>query len=270
MVISASPQLIGHWAACLSAYLPFARMEPEHVEQLAGVATERYFAPDALVVAPGVRPPEHLIFLRQGRLLGRRQAGSEAEEAFELEAGSLLPVAALLAQRPVSSSYTALEDCFCLFIPRAQVLQMMTVSAVWADFLHGRMQALLAASQQRWQQQMQAQLQQQHNMERRLADLPVREPVTQPEGASLREVLALMQSKRIGSILLTDERDALSGILTRGDVLDRVTLADLSLQTPASAVMSRPVISIEAEHSVFEAAMLMSALWSQRLGAAAS
>ena len=232
-------------------------MEPQQLEQLAATASERYFAPDTLVLGPAAQPPEHLIFLRQGRLLGRRQGSREPEDAFELEAGSLLPVAALLAQRPVTSTYTALEDCFCLFIPRAQVLQLMVASPVWADFLHGRMQAMMAVIQQRWQLMQHAQLQQQYKLERPLADMPVRQPVMRPSSQSLREVLELMRSLRIGSVLLTDDAVTVSGILTRGDVLERVTLAGVCLQTPASAVMSRPVITIDAEQSAFEAAMLM-------------
>ena len=101
-------------------------------------------------------------------------------------------------------------------------------------------------------------MQQQQNLETALADLPVREPVTQPASAALREVLGLMHARQIGSVLLTDDGGALVGILTRNDVLGRVTLAGVSLDTPAAAVMSQPVRTIGVERTAFDAALMMS------------
>jgi CBS domain-containing protein len=74
----------------------------------------------------------------------------------------------------------------------------------------------------------------------------------------LSEVLGLMHTHKVGSVLLTDEQGSLSGILTRNDVLGRVTLAELPLHTPASQIMSQPVLTIEAGCTVFDAALMMS------------
>lgn len=253
-----SAQLIDHWRRSLAVHLPFARMEPDHVEQLARAACERYFAPEAVLLKPEAGIPDALIFLRQGRAVGRRVTGDESDPGFEVEAGSLLPVAALLAQRPVTSSYSALEDCFCLFIPWPVARDLMAQSAIWADFLNQRTLALVDISRQRWRQELQAQTQQQQNLETVLADLPVRAPVTQPASAPLRDVLGLMHARQIGSVLLTEEDGALAGILTRRDVLGRVTLAGVSLDLPAAKVMSHPVRTIGAERTAFDAALMMS------------
>ncbi len=253
-----SAQLIDLWVRSLAVHLPFARMELAHVEQLARAACERYFAPEAVLLKPEAGVPDTLIFLRQGRAVGRRVSGAESDPGFEVETGSLLPVAALMAQRPVSSTYTALEDCFCLFIPWPVARDLMARSAIWADFLNQRMLAFVEASRQRWQQQLQAQAQQQQNLEARLLDLPVRTPLARPASTSVREVLSLMHTRKIGSVLLTDEAGRLSGILTRNDVLDRVALAGLSLDRPVSQVMSRPVLTLDAGSTVFEAALMMS------------
>lgn len=253
-----STQLIKHWRRSLAAHLPFARMATEHVEQLARAASERYFPPDSVLLKPEAGTPDALIFLRQGRVVGRRASSAPSDPGFEVETGSLLPVAALLAQRPVSSTYTAVEDCFCLFIPWPVARDLMSRCPIWADFLDQRMLAFVEASRQRWQQQLQAQAQQQQNLEARLLDLPVRPPLARPASTRLREVLGLMHARRIGSVLLTDEAGRLSGILTRNDVLDRVALAGLSLEESVSRVMSQPVITIDASSTVFEAALMMS------------
>jgi CBS domain-containing protein len=255
--MSAQPshQLLEHWVASLRAHLPFARMARDHVQQLALAAHERYFAPDAVIASPNA-PLEHLIFLRQGRALGRRARA--AHDVFELEAGGLFPVAALLAGRPASSTYSALDDCFCLFIPWAAASALMGASAPWADFLNQRMLAFLDDSRRRWGQELQAQVQQQRNLESPLAELTPRQPISRPAAAPLSEVLGLMLTQKVGSVLLTDHEGALSGILTRSDVLDRVALAGLALHTPASQIMSQPVLTIEAHRPVLDAALMMS------------
>lgn len=253
-----STQLIDHWTRSLAAHLPFARMERAHVEQLARAASERYFPPEGVLLKPESGIPDALIFLRQGRVVGRRMSSAESDPGFEVETGSLMPVAALMAQRPVSSTYTAMEDCFCLFISWPVARDLMARSVIWADFLNQRMLAFVEASRQRWQQQLQVQTQQQQNLEARLLDLPVRTPLTRPASASLREVLGLMHARKIGSVLLTDEAGRLSGILTRNDVLDRVALSGLSLDQPVAQVMSQPVLTIDAGSTVFEAALMMS------------
>lgn len=253
--MSPSHQLLEHWVASLLAHLPFARMDRTHVQQLALAAHERYFAPEAVIVSPSATL-EHMVFLRQGRVLGRR--ADAVPDAFELEAGSLFPVAALLAGRRVSSTYSALDDCFCLFIPWAAASALMNLSAPWADFLNQGVLAFLEDARQRWRQELQVQLQQQRNLESPLSELPLRPPISQPAAAPLSQVLGMMQTQKIGSLLLTDEQGALSGILTRSDVLARIALAELPLHTAASKVMSQPVLTIEAERTVFEAALMMS------------
>lgn len=97
----------------------------------------------------------------------------------------------------------------------------------------------------------------QERLEIRLADLPLREPVTRPANVSLQEVLHAMKDLHIGSVLLTDGPGLPIGILTRGDMLERVTLPGLSLQTPASSVMTQPVRSVDADSSALDAALLM-------------
>ena len=75
----------------------------------------------------------------------------------------------------------------------------------------------------------------------------------------MREALSQMHRLRIGSMLVVDPESRPLGILTRYDVLDRITLAGVSLDRPMSEVMVGPVHCLEADRSAQEAALLMSA-----------
>jgi CBS domain-containing protein len=67
-----------------------------------------------------------------------------------------------------------------------------------------------------------------------------------------------MHQKRIGSMLVTDQAGAPMGILTRYDVLGRITLAQVSLDTPIAQVMVSPVYTLTEQHCAQDAALLMS------------
>ena len=67
-----------------------------------------------------------------------------------------------------------------------------------------------------------------------------------------------MHERRIGSVLVADTEGAALGILTRHDLLGRVTLPQRPLHTPIAGVMSAPVQTLDAQDTLQDAALLMS------------
>ncbi len=65
-------------------------------------------------------------------------------------------------------------------------------------------------------------------------------------------------TRRVGSVVVVDAQQMPRGILTRHDILGRVTLPALPLATPIGAVMSAPVHVLEASATLQDAALLMS------------
>jgi CBS domain-containing protein len=96
------------------------------------------------------------------------------------------------------------------------------------------------------------------SLESRLGDLIQRAPIVTHPQTSLREALTLVHEKQVGSVLITEDGQEILGILTRDDVLSRVTLAGLSLDTPISAVMSKNVKTLTVDDTAEEAAVMMS------------
>jgi CBS domain-containing protein len=67
-----------------------------------------------------------------------------------------------------------------------------------------------------------------------------------------------MHKMRIGSMLVTDPAGTPRGILTRYDILGRITLAQVPLSAPISQVMVHPVFTLTDQHTAQDAALLMS------------
>jgi len=95
------------------------------------------------------------------------------------------------------------------------------------------------------------------SLEKRLGELVRKPPVSCKADTPLEHALSEMVAQRVGSILVTDARGQVVGILTRHDVVERVTLARVDLRRPVSTVMTQPVHALTTEHTAQEAALLM-------------
>ena len=252
-----SSSLVSNLRTELMRVLPFSRMQPDQVDFWITSATQVYFAPGEVVLDPSHGPVGSLWCLRQGSISGRRGLAETAGQ-FEYVAGDLFPVGAALAGRPVTATYTANEDTFCLQLPVAVVQQLAGASPALADFLNRRVMQMLELSRQAVQAHWSSQALAEQSLERPLSQLPPKQALVCQAFAPLREPLLAMHERRVGSVLVLDAAGAPQGILTRHDILGRVTLRGLSLDTPIEQVMSSPVHVLTTQHTLQDAALLMS------------
>ncbi|MDO9014924.1 MAG: DUF294 nucleotidyltransferase-like domain-containing protein [Polynucleobacter sp.] len=219
---------------------------------------EAYFAPKERILAPADGPPQFLYLIRQGRVSGRRDIPGIEETAFLLDAGSLFSIGSAFASRPVSTTYSAVDDCFCLLFPVAAMRQLQAQSKPFSDFLSNRIWGLLQESRTALRNSFASQALAEQSLESRLGDLRLKKPLITSPNTPLREALTLIHEKKVGSILVCEDEQTIVGILTRYDVLSRVTLSNLDLNTPISAVMSTRVKTLSVDDTAEMAGLLMS------------
>jgi CBS domain-containing protein len=141
------------------------------------------------------------------------------------------------------------------------VLAMQTLvqqSPAFADFLNQHTQQLLALSRQALLASYASQALTEQQLEKPLEACLLRSPVSCPPETPLREALQAMHQARIGAMLVTDPLGQPLGILTRFDILGRITLAQISLDAPIAQVMTQPVLTLTTAHTAEDAALLMS------------
>ena len=90
-----------------------------------------------------------------------------------------------------------------------------------------------------------------------LARFAQRAPVCCSPDAPVRSALETMRRLTIGSMIVVDETQAVLGIFTLRDVLDRIALEPLALEAPIGRFMTAPPVTLDRRASAYEAALVM-------------
>jgi CBS domain-containing protein len=251
----ASPTVVAGVRQALAAHPPFSLMRDEDLELVARRAELAYFAPGERIVGPASGPPAWCWIVRQGLVEAHRpdSDGGSGQANAQLTPGETFPVGALMAERSVGSDYRAVGDVFCWALKKSDFDELLQRSPVFLDFCKRRIGALLDLSNQALQASYARQATQWRSMATPLGDLIRRAPVTVPRHATLREAFERMEADRVGSVIVGDGE----GIFTRQDVIGRVVLPGVALDTPIAEVMTAPLISLETHATVAEAVLLM-------------
>ena len=94
-------------------------------------------------------------------------------------------------------------------------------------------------------------------MSLRIEDVMVKEVITIDEASTVKQAANTMNKYEIGCLIVTRNRKAV-GILTERDLLKRVVSQGKSAtRTKVSTVMSKPIIVVEPDMDLEEAARLM-------------
>jgi CBS domain-containing protein len=254
---SPSTHLVANLRAELARFAPFAQMEAAQVERFVAACAQAYFEPGEVVLAPQQGAVTHLHYVRRGRVEGHHDTLGP-EGAFEFEAGDLFPIGAAVGARAVTSTDTAREDTFCLLLPLAAMRELAQASAPFADHLNRRVLQFLELSRRALQVAYASQTLAEQSLETPLGELVRRAAFGVSPDTPLADALRAMHDKRIGSVLVLDDAGAAQGILTRHDILGRVTLAQVPLSAPIGQVMSAPVHTLTTRHRAQDAALAMS------------
>jgi CBS domain-containing protein len=91
--------------------------------------------------------------------------------------------------------------------------------------------------------------------------------VTLDEGATSNKVANLMDENKLGCLIVTNKTGKPVGIITERDLVSRVLAKNLKPDTvKAKEIMTSPLVTIEPEATISEAARRMSRLNIRRLG----
>jgi len=249
-----APSLLAATVQDLRRHAPFSEMDSSHVEWMAGRMQLAYYPAGAAVLEPEAGVPQWFYAIKQGSV---EAGGADSDSVIRLLAGECFPLGALLAGRAVVNQFRAAEDSFCYLLPAADFHALLERSATFRDFCTRRIASLLEQSQRAVQSEYALRQDEDARLERSLASVCVRPPVSVVRGTPLSAALQAMHEARVGSVAVTGEAGHPLGILTLKDVLSRVTLPGLALDTPIEQVMTAEPITLPTTATAREALLAM-------------
>src|SRR5690606_22840950 len=257
-----APTLIAEVRADLVQYAPFSQFEPPLLDHLASRLELEYFRHGELIVGPGPDVPEACFIVRQGVVEVSSPGVDDEPLVTRLVAGDVFPVGSLAAERPTQGTFRAVGDVFCWRMSRADFDDLSRRSEAWREFSTHQLGVLLDMSRAQQQANYALRTAERRDMNTPLEVVMKSPPVTARVGEPLRAVFERMEAARVGSVLVLprdpDTADApVFGILTRLDVIGRVVLPRLPLDTPVERVCSRPVITLASVDTIADAALVM-------------
>jgi CBS domain-containing protein len=259
MANAAAQMLVSATIDFLRAYPPFDRMEGEALDFLVSRLKLAYYAKGATIVSPESGVVEVFRIVHRGKIRAR-QAGDVSvmeQSAMTLGPGEGFPIGSVTAQRASTNVYTAIDDAFCYELAAEDFFALMQRSPVFNLFCTQYIASLLSQSRQQLQLQFSQRVAEQQTMNSQLAALIKREPVAVTGETPLREAIAAMVARKIGSMVVVDDTGHAIGIFTQSDVLRRVVLAAHPLDAPIHTVMSGSPYTLPLDASAYDAALLM-------------
>lgn len=249
---------INEVVAALRPHPPFAAMSAADVAYLARVSRLAYHSPGDLILGPGNRRPDHCYIIKQGTVRGERPSHPGPDTGlWELGAGEMFPLGALLGERGPTTAYRAAQDTFCLVFPVSDFDALMARSPPFRDFCSRRLAYLLDVVRANVQAEYVGGVTTRHDMSTPLAQLVHGAPVTVAASAAIGDALSLMETRRIGSLPVVDEHGHPLGLFTRHDVIGRVVLPQKNLGSAIAEIMTAPAVTLALSATAADAALAM-------------
>ena len=236
---------------------PFAGLPPDQaqavVEQVAAATDVAYFKAGTDIVLFGA-PARYWHVVRSGVVEVFRRDGTLYSRLTE---GGYFGEAGLLQNKKVRFPAQALEDSLVYLIPDTSFAELFEQQPSFADQVE-------IEDRTRLRQVLSAREASDPFFTTSVQDLIKRELVSLGDHASAGDAAQRMTEASVSALTIVreaagavDGEPALIGIVTDKDIRSRLVAAGLPFDTPVTAIMSAPVITVDHDQMAFEAMQLM-------------
>ena len=141
-------------------------MEPEPLQFLADRLKLAYYPKDAVILSTASGVPKTLHILQRGKVVASQPTDVRMLEysSLTLGPGECFPIGSVMAQRPSTNAYTALEDVFCYELAAEDFFALVQQSTVFNLFCTQYIASLLSQSRQLLQSQFSQRVAEQQTM----------------------------------------------------------------------------------------------------------
>lgn len=246
-------------ANALRQFPPFSMFEEVSVHELARTAKVRVLTEGDAVWKQGDPPGDEVLFLARGRV----EYFQDSELIDVRDVGDILGLSAQHAAEPYRVTARASEDSILYTLPWLQVHEMIMSNdqaryyvrrhLFWGTRVGRSLPDTDLDAGGGGHDLLEAHVQGAQTITPR----PLKRLLCCAPDTPIREGAAMMVSKHLPSILITDDARKPLGILTGSDLVKQIVVAGFDSSRPVSDLMSSPVVTIAPNSSAATAALMM-------------
>lgn len=239
---------------------PFQFLSHEELVRLTSHVSLEFFPKNALILNAGSPTSDSLYVVYKGAVKLSLDSSSGKELILDMRSeGEIFGLLSAVGKDVTRLDVTALEDTLCYTFPAAEIHQLISTHAQVANYL-------LRTSVTRYMDRTLEELRTQKTLlgesERQLYSLSAGEVLGAPvllcaEDTTIQQAAKLLAGSKARCVFITDANGTAAGIVTDRDFADKVVAPQLPLDRKISQIMSRPVISVDANERVFHALLAM-------------
>ncbi len=245
----------------LGNIIPFRDLDPAVLQEIAGKFRQDFYTKGSILLEQGVSVVDDLQIVTRGgvRVLDREKDNSFRLVDFRGE-GSFVGALGIIKQSLANYRVEAAEDTFCYLLNREEFLRLVHSYPGFANyFLESFSDDMVGAAyaDMRDRKRTVGSEKGLYLFSTKVEDVIRRKLEAVPGSTTVREAAARMTELDIGSLLVLDQSEEVTGIVTDNDLRTKVVAEGLDYGTPVAQVASSPVKSIRSGALCFDALLHM-------------
>jgi CBS domain-containing protein len=240
---------------------PFSELDQQALTKFAQKATIDFFPKGTLILKQGESDVTHFYVIQRGGVRSYRlnTLGHMILKDFRGE-GEHFGALSIIQNTKANFNVETLDDTFCFLFDRKDFSNLIETNQKVKRYY-------LSTMSEKMVQPVYSELRQQKISPRaegalflfnaRAGEISKGKLFTASLNASVQEISQMMSEKRIGSVLLKNDRDEIVGIVTDKDIRGKVVAEGLDYRTKASEIMATPVQTIPGHAICFDALLAM-------------
>ena len=245
----------------LRNFPPFSLMSKEDLMGLSEQVNIRYLQPNEVVFKQGEEPVPFVYVVHEGAIHLYKEGEMEKVLVEECDEGDLFGLRPLLAEESYLLTAMAEEETLLYAINIDQLKKIGENHSKIAWYLAQNFAAGRRSGDDQNHSAPQFHDQYQTNDAFKLIEIQSidrsKTPVTCTSTTSIQDAAKIMREKRVGSIIVVDDRHFPIGIITDRDFRNNVVTGDFSLKDNVDDIMSKPVITIPMDKTVADVQIAM-------------
>ncbi len=239
---------------------PFQFLEEPFLKTLAGSLSMEFYPKDTVILKQDGPASEYLRIIKKGgvKVSIKSEEGEEMVIDYRGE-GDTFGLISLMGEGRQKTTVTAVDDTICYLLSKDKVLKLIDSNSAFTEhFLKTHFTKYIEKTYRELHTKSLFYGSSDHLLfTTQIGEIATKDVATVNENTTIQESAKIMAKKKISSLIIVDDKNLPIGIITDRDLREKVVARGSEVTDTVSAIMSSPLIRVDAKDFCFEAVLKM-------------